>query len=340
MTVSRGGGKQVRGGLRDESRMGQLAKIARLYHLEDVGQREIAERLNVSTASVSRALARARDLGIVHISIDESSTASHAGLEIAMEQRFGLRECLLVGRSERLEQTYSDLAEQIGALLSRVLRPGTTLGLSWGETLKAVGENLPASTSVRADVVPIIGAMGRIETGVYPNSIARSFAEKLGGNAYLVNTPAIVDTPMIRSSLMADSNFEQVRRLWRRLTAVILGVSGLGPDTSVQRGGIFSRSDLARMRSAGGVCATNFTILNAEGRPVTTPFSERMVYLPLSEMKDIRSVVIVAAGDTKVEPLRAALKSGCAHVLVTDVSCARALLESAEDTEGRPGVDA
>ena len=169
--------------------MGQLAKIARLYHLEDVGQREIAERLNVSTASVSRALARARDLGIVHISIDESSTASHAGLEIAMEQRFGLRECLLVGRSERLEQTYSDLAEQIGALLSRVLRPGATLGLSWGETLKAVGENLPANTSVRADVVPIIGAMGRIETGVYPNSIARSFAEKLGGNAYLVNTP-------------------------------------------------------------------------------------------------------------------------------------------------------
>jgi DNA-binding transcriptional regulator LsrR (DeoR family) len=309
------------------SRIGQLVKIARLYHLEDVGQRQIAERLNVSTASVSRALARAKELGIVHITIDESPAASNAELEIAMEQRFGLRECLLVGRFDAMEQTFSALAGRVATLLSRILKPGSTLGLSWGETLKAVGENLPSLPTVRADVVPIIGAMGKIETGVYPNSIARTFAEKLGGNAYLVNTPAIVDNPQTRSSIMADSNFEQVRKRWRRLTAVILGVSGLGADTSVYRGGIFTRMDLSAMRSRGGVCATNFIILDAEGRPVSTPFSERIVCLSVAEMKDIRNVVIVAAGDTKVEPLRAALRSGFPHVLVTDVECARALLE-------------
>jgi DNA-binding transcriptional regulator LsrR (DeoR family) len=315
-----------------EPRLDQLVKIARLYHMGDVGQRQIAERLNLSTASVSRALARAKELGIVRITIDEAPVASYAELEIAVEQRFGLRECLLVGRSEQLEQTYSALAGQIGALLPRVLKPGNTLGLSWGETLKAVGENLPPIPAVHADVVPIIGAMGKIETGVYPNSIARTFAEKLKGNAYLVNTPAIVDNPMIRSSIMADSNFEQVRRLWRRLTAVILGVSSLDTDTSVYRGGIFSRGDLAAMRSRGGVCATNFIILDREGRPVSTPLSERIVCLTVSEMKEIRNVVIVAAGDNKVEPLSAVLKGAFAHVLVTDVACARALLESASPT--------
>ncbi len=327
MEVSRGRGKPSRT-VDDEAgaRISQLVKIARLYHLEDVGERQIAERLNVSTASVSRALARAKELGIVHITINESPAASHAELEIAMEQRFGLRECLLVERSDALEQTYRALAGRVGTLLSRVLKPGSTLGLSWGETLKAVGENLPSIPAVRADVVPIIGAMGRIETGVYPNSIARTFAEKLGGNAYLVNTPAIVDNPLTRASIMADSNFEQVRRLWRRLAAVILGVSGLDADTSVYRGGIFSRADLAGMRSRGGVCATNFIILDSEGRPVATPFSERIVCLSVPEIKDIRNVVIVAAGDNKAEPLRAVLKSGFAHVLVTDVACARTLL--------------
>ncbi len=329
MEVSRGMGKPPRA-VDDQkgSRIGQLVKIARLYHLEDVGQRQIAERLNVSTASVSRALARAKDLGIIHIIIDESPAASHAELEIAMEQRFGLRECLLVDRSDTLEQTYAALAGRVGTLLSRILKPGSTLGLSWGETLKAVGENLPPIPAARADVVPIIGAMGRIETGVYPNSIARTFAEKLGGNAYLVNTPAVVDNPLTRSSIMADSNFEQVRRLWRRLTAVILGVSGLGADTSAYRCGIFNRSVLAAMRSRGGVCATNFIILDSEGQPVSTPFSERIVCLSVPDIKDIRNVVIVAAGDNKVEPLRAAIKSGIAHVIVTDVACAQALLPS------------
>jgi DNA-binding transcriptional regulator LsrR (DeoR family) len=329
MDVSRAKGRQPRAGDSEvESRIGQLVKISRLYHLEDVGQRQIAERLNVSTASVSRALARAKKLGIVHITINESPAASHAELEIEMEKRFGLRECLLVGRFDALEQTYSALASSVGALLERILKPGSTLGLSWGETLKAVGENLPSLLTVHADVVPIIGAMGKIETGVYPNSIARTFAEKLGGNAYLVNTPAIVDNPQTRSSIMADSNFEQVRKLWRRLAAVVLGVSGLGMDTSVYRGGIFNRNDLAVMRSRGGVCATNFIILDSEGRPISTPFSERIVCLSVPEMKDLRNVVVVAAGDNKVEPLRALLKSRLANVLVTDVSCALALLES------------
>jgi len=332
MAVSRARGKQ-----RDdeaESRFGQLVKISRLYHLEDVGQRQIAQRLNVSTASVSRALARAKELGIVRITISESPPASHAELEIAMEQRFGLRECLLVGRFDTLEQTYGALAGKVGSLLSRILKPGSTLGLSWGETLKAVGENLPLLPTVRADVVPIIGAMGKIETGVYPNSIARTFAEKLGGNAYLVNTPAVVDNARTRSSIMADSNFDQVRRLWRRLTAVILGVSGLGTDTSAYRGGIFHRSDLTVMRSRGGVCATNFIILDAEGRPISTPLSERIVCLSVPEMEDLRNVVIVAAGENKIEPLRAVLKSRLAHVLVTDVSCALALLGTGSQAKG------
>ena len=328
MAVSRARGKQGRAGDEEAgSRIEQLVKISRLYHLEDIGQRQIAERLSVSTASVSRALARAKELGIVRITINERPVASYAELEIEMERRFGLRECMLVGGFDTLEQTYDALAGKVGALLSRILPPGSTLGLSWGETLKAVGESLPYLPAVRADVVPIIGAMGKIETGVYPNSIARTFAEKIGGSAYLVNTPAIVDNPQTRSSIMADSNFEQVRRLWRRLTAVILGVSGLGPDTSAYRGGIFSRNDLAVMRSRGGVCATNFIILDSEGRPVSTPLSERIVCLSVPEMRDLRSVVAVAVGDNKVAPLRAVLKSRLAHVLVTDVSCAQALLD-------------
>jgi DNA-binding transcriptional regulator LsrR (DeoR family) len=310
----------------EASRQGSLAKVARLYYLEDMGQRQIAEKLGVSVASVSRSLARAKELGLVHISIDESSTASSPALEVEMERRFGLRECMIVPRLDSPELTYHAMAKAMGTLLSRVLKTGDILGVSWGETLKAIGEYMPRLSKVHNDVVPIIGAMGRIETGVYPNSIARSFAEKLGGSAYLINTPAIVDSPAIRQSVMKDSNFEHMRRLWRRLSAVVLGVSGLDADTSVYRGGIFTKTDLARMRARGGVCATNFSILDGQGREVATAFSDRILSLTLSEMKELRTVVLVAAGDAKVAPLRAALRGAFAHALVTDLECAKALL--------------
>ena len=305
---------------------GQLAKIAHLYYIENLGQREIAERMNISIASVSRAIAKARDLKIVTIAI-QGGENDFSELEIEMEQTFSLRECLLVPRFDSIELTYRKMAVAASDLFSRVLKPGNTVGVSWGETMKAIGENLPRGAANGVDVVPIIGAMGRIETGIYPNSIARTFAEKLGGNAYLVNTPALVDSSKVRSSLMEDSNFRQVRDLWERLDMAVLGVSGLGTDSSVYRGGIFTEEELARMTQDGSACASNFILFDEEGRVVHTEISDRLVCLPLERLKKVRNVVLTAAGPSKTEPLRAMLHSGICSCLITDAECAREMLD-------------
>ena len=47
----------------------QLVAAARLYYESNLTQAQIAQRLNVSRPSVSKMLARARELGIVHIEI-------------------------------------------------------------------------------------------------------------------------------------------------------------------------------------------------------------------------------------------------------------------------------
>ena len=47
----------------------QLVAAARLYYERNLTQAQIAQRLNVSRPSVSKMLARARELGIVHIEI-------------------------------------------------------------------------------------------------------------------------------------------------------------------------------------------------------------------------------------------------------------------------------
>lgn len=302
-----------------------LAKIAHLYYVENLSQREIAQRTRISVAGVSRSLARARDLKIVTISI-EGGDSDFSQLEIEIERAFGLTECLLVPSYGRIEHTYQGMAAAAADLLSRTLKPGSTLGVSWGDTLKALGENLSRMPACRVNAIPIIGAMGWVETGIYPNSIARTFAQKLGGSAYLVNTPAFVDNPETRKSLMEDSNFRPVRDLWSRLDMAILGVSGLTVDSSMFRSGIFTEADLATMREAGGECISNFVVFDGAGRMVPTPVSDRMVFLPLDDLRRVRTVTIAAAGTSKAEPLRAMLRSGICSALVTDADCARALL--------------
>lgn len=302
-----------------------LSKIAHLYYIENLGQREIAQRMNVSIASVSRSLAKARELKIVNITV-QGGENDFSRLEIEMERRFRLKECLLVPGSGRIEYTYQNMAAAAADLFSRSLKPGDILGVSWGETLKAISENLPESVVDRVDVIPIIGAMGRIETGIYPNSIARNFALKLGGDAYLVNTPAFVDNSETRSSLMEDSNFRPVRDIWSRLDMAVLGVSSLIEESSMHRGGIFTAEDLARMRTEGGECISNFILFDAGGRVVEAKIADRMVSLPVEDLRRIRSVVIVAAGPSKAKPLSVMLRSGLCTALITDADCARAVL--------------
>jgi deoxyribonucleoside regulator len=218
------------------------------------------------------------------------------------------------------------MAKRVTELLSRILRRGDTLGVSWGETLKTISENLGRIGLNEVGVVPIIGAMGTVETGIYPNSIARGFAECIDGKAYLMNTPAVVDNKEIRDFLTRDSNFQMVRHIWKKLKVALLSVSALDEDTSVFKGGIFSAEELRTFRESGGVCATNFTILDRLGKKIETPIAQRIVNLPFEELLQVQHVVLVAAGKHKIEPLRAALEGGVPTVLITDLECAEALI--------------
>lgn len=264
----------------------QLSKAAQLYYIEEISQHLIAKRMNVSVASVSRALDKARKLGIVRITI-HADAHDFSQMEIALEQAFGLRECLLVPSFEQIEHVYAAMARSLAEILGRILRRGDTLGLSWGETLKALGDNMAPVPVKDVDVVPITGALGTIDTGIYPSSLARVFAEKFGGTPYLMNTPAIVGSDAIRRSLMSDSSFQQIREMWKRLNVVVLGAGGLGKDSSMFRAGIFSASELEAMQEAGGVAACNFILFDEEGNAVRAEVADRVVKLPLNELKHV-----------------------------------------------------
>ena len=304
----------------------QLVKIARQYYQEDLSLRQIAIKRNISIATVSRLLARAKREGVFEITIHDASP-SFRDLEIEIEPRFGLKECCIIPFSENTESVYRDMAQAVGLLLQRMLKNGTYLGLSWGETLKAIGQNLRVPAMKHVRVVPIIGAMGTIETGIYANSIAKSFAEQLGGMSYLVNPPAILDSKQVKKSVSRDRNFFEVKALWDQIDVALLSVSGLDTDASIARFGIFPQEELDYLRSLGVVCTTNFNMIDENGQPVSNKVSERIITMGLQQLKKTKNVILVASGETKVQAIAAALRGRIADVLVTDNKTASALLQ-------------
>src|SRR5918997_7074609 len=84
-------------GLSDEDHL--IMKVVRLYYDHHLTQAEVASRMGFSRPKVSRLLAEGRARGLVKVEIAEP-TGDFAPLEIALEDRYGLSEALVVASAE------------------------------------------------------------------------------------------------------------------------------------------------------------------------------------------------------------------------------------------------
>src|SRR5215210_5179137 len=80
---------------RRDEQLRLMTKVARLYHEHDVLQPEIARRLHISQARVSRLLKQAQQEGIVRTTVVVPDGV-RTGLEEALEEAYGLREAVIV----------------------------------------------------------------------------------------------------------------------------------------------------------------------------------------------------------------------------------------------------
>src|SRR6266852_7994323 len=71
----------------------QMVRCLELYYRQSRSQKDIAEALGVSAATVSRLLKRAFDEGLVRVELDLPRTPE---LETALVERFGLRDAVVV----------------------------------------------------------------------------------------------------------------------------------------------------------------------------------------------------------------------------------------------------
>ena len=73
---------------------GLLAKIAKLYYLDDLSIIEITKILGMSRHRCSRLLKKAKEEGVVQIEVIDPAQGGVQNLEKQIEGEFGLREAM------------------------------------------------------------------------------------------------------------------------------------------------------------------------------------------------------------------------------------------------------
>ena len=303
-----------------------LYKIAKAYYEDGLTQEQIGERLGLSRVKVSRMLQRAREEKIVQITV-VSVQDSNADLERALEAKFGLDEAVIVSPPS------GDGAAIVGALgpagaqcLVSHLQGEEVVALTWGTTLLAVVDALPAQSWPEMRVVQMLGGLGRPEADVYGADLARRTAEAFGARLRIVPAPGIVASKMVRDALLADPQIYGTLELAVQADVALVGIGQPSPGSVVMQAGILSESDLARLHGLGAVGDIALRFFDAEGQTVEHEINERIIGPTLEQIRDMRRVIGVAGGREKREVIRAALRGALVDVLVTDQETAEHLL--------------
>ena len=303
---------------------------ATLYYLEDATQAEVARKLGVSRATVSRLLAEARRLGIVRIEVTDLADLDVGDLGPRVAHALGLRE-VHVAPAAHSAVLGATLAPQLATALDGLgLTAGDVLLVSSGQTVWEVARaSLPRLPGIV--VTPSVGGMDEPEAWYQTNEITRLVAEKVGGRPVFLYAPALAG-PDLYDRLVDDPGTRRVLELWDSAKCAVLGV-GAPPNTRQSMPGFVPREADWLNDAVGDICTRFF---DHDGAPLAFPSSERLIATSLETLHHIPTTIAVAVGEAKVPSLLAGARGGWFNTLVTDTPTASALLAAAAGGAANP----
>jgi DNA-binding transcriptional regulator LsrR (DeoR family) len=309
-----------------------VLRAASMYYLQDIKMEVIARHLGTSRSTVSRLIKRARDTGLVEITIRPARTQA-PGLARSIGRRFGIEAYVVPvpdssTELERLDQVARTTAKLIGSWFDSDM----VLAIAWGTTLAAVGRHLTAKPTRGSAIVQLNGAANTRTSGFeYASDLITSFGAAFDAAVHHFPVPAFFDYRETKDAMWRERSIMRVLDVQRRADIALFGVGALhgGVPSHVYSAGYLDEEDVDLLHHEGVVGDVCTVFLRADGSYDDIPLNARATGPTPVELRRIPRRVCAVAGDNKVAPLRAALAAGVVTDLVVDELTANALVQAA-----------
>ena len=308
-----------------------------LYYRKSQSQKDIAQALGVSAATVSRLLKRAFDEGLVRVELD---LPRREQLEAGLVERFGLRDAVVVAAGGR-----GDVKEELGtaaaAYFEKIAANGLRVGLSCGFTLYQTIRQLHERRFRDLALYPLSGESTLELVDLFPNTLVGMMAAKYRPHVRAFALPVQVlgshaEIERERRRLLKRG---EVRRIYEAANNVDIALVGIGLIGEATAGfcslAEFYGVSVGRLRALGVVGEINYHPFGKDGeiieRRELRPLTRRVLGVPAHRLRELstmygRLVIAVAGGSDKREAIAGAMRGRFANVLVTDEETAAALL--------------
>lgn len=173
------------------------------------------------------------------------------------------------------------IAIESARYLSRITRPGDTIGVSWGRTIYALTEylrDLPTCT-----VVQLTGTIGN-DVAQSPMEVLHRIAARHPLSTVGVFAPLFAATPTAAQVLRSEKSIADALGTYDRLTTAVLAIGAWNPPITQIRS-LLDPDELAGLDSEHAVAEVVASFLDADGRIIDLPLNQRRIAIKVEQLR-------------------------------------------------------
>lgn len=307
-----------------------MISVIKQYYEMGMSQEEIAKHEYISKSTVSRLIKKAVEQGYVEFKIN------YAGKSVQMLQQkfwdeFGVNCTILPSYVDDYLIRLNDVCSFVARELINTIADNEIIGVTWGRTTEYLAKNLiqPQTKKHDVKVCMLSGFVTGTVTSMKATHIIEKFAEVYSAKGYVMPAPLLVDSDQTARVFWSDSNIKYVRELCLAAQTVILSIGGhdmsktLLTDSETYR---MSTYNYVESKDAvGDIGGRSFDI---NGNEIFSNISNRIMSLPLDEIKKKEKRIGIAVGENKTRSLLGALRGKIINQLYTDEATAKEILKA------------
>ncbi len=304
-----------------------LTEISVAYYQDGSTQEEISKKFGISRVKVGRLLKKAREEGIVEISVKYHPVFS-TKIEQQLIERFNIKRALISLDQPNEADQRSQVAGMVSGYLSSSLKDGMVVAVGQGRNISAVAHHVGVTSKRDCKFVCGIGGIHPRGGMFNADHICRQFAKKYGGTSETLYVPAYVENKEQKRVFMQNGTVKQTLDLARKADVALIGVGDMSENSYMVDLGWFTAQEVIEARIKQGVIGdiAGYDFFDVDGRTANTVMSDRVIGISIDEYRNIPEVVAIASESSKPLALLGALRTGVIDVLATNVTNALTLI--------------
>ncbi|WP_034339696.1 sugar-binding transcriptional regulator [Commensalibacter papalotli (ex Servin-Garciduenas et al. 2014)] len=308
-----------------------IARVARMYYLDNMKQPDIAKHLYISQATVSRLLKKAVAKNIVQISINEPEN-TFLELEEQIKNYFGLSEVVIAAcEQDQEEQIFLHIGQAAAQFFSATMQQDEVIGISsWSESLLSMVNHLNHNFKISAKkIIQIQGGIGSLTVKKHAAILSSKLAKITHAETVLLPAQGIFGSTKAKTILMDDPYVKATLSQFNEITMALVGIGPISlAKLLADSGNILTKAEMntiTQKKAVGDICLHFY---NNKGKPLETAIDQRIIGITLDQLKKIPRVIGVAGGKNKTDAILGALSGRLINILITDQYTAMRILQS------------